>query len=202
MTALLDELERCEVLGLSHLVTHPGSHVGGGEVKGIQRIAQALDEIHEKTDDYQVRIALETTAGQGTSIGYRFEQLRDVLASCRNSHRIDVCLDTCHVFAAGYDIREKGQYLEVIEEFDKIVGLDRLRIFHFNDSKRGLGSRVDRHEHIGKGKIGTEAFAHILSDPRFRDVPKILETPKGKTSKEDRRNLRVLRSLLVDECAI
>ena len=197
ITAFVDEMERCERLGLSYLVTHPGSHRGTGEQKGIQRIARALDQIHERTSGYRVRIALETTAGQGTSLGYRFEQLRDILAGCHHPQKAVVCMDTCHIFAAGYDFRAQEDYSKTMEKFDQSVGLDKLRIFHFNDSKKELGSRVDRHEHIGKGKIGVSGFTWILNDPRFVEVPKILETPKGKDLDEDRRNLRVLRSLVV-----
>ena len=197
IAAFQDEMERCERLGLSYLVTHPGSHVGGGVQGGIRHIARALDEIYDRTCGYQVRIALETTAGQGTSIGYRFEHLRDIFAGCRHPERVFVCMDTCHVFAAGYDIRERDDYLETVEKFDQTVGIDKLQIFHFNDSKKALGSRVDRHEHIGKGEIGVAGFTWILKDPRFVKVPKILETPKGRDLRADRRNLRVLRSLLV-----
>ncbi len=142
-----------------------------------------------------MRVALETTAGQGSSIGYWFEHLRDILELCRYPERVSVCVDTCHIFAAGYDIREEKEYLRTVERFDQVVGLDKLCLFHFNDSKRELGSRVDRHDHIGQGKIGTSAFAWILNDPRFEGRPKILETPKGKTHREDRRNLKLLRSL-------
>ena len=192
--ALIDELERCDRLGLSYLVTHPGSHMGRGEEQGVRRIARAIDQIHQK--DWKVRIALETTAGQGTSVGYRFEHLRDIIGAVRQPDRLAVCMDTCHIFAAGYDIREEEDYQKTMESFDQTVGLDKLRIFHFNDSKRGWGSRVDRHEHIGRGEIGTSAFASILNDERLTGVPKILETPKGKTHREDKRNLKVLRSLI------
>ena len=195
--ALLDELNRSQRLGLGFLVTHPGSHMGRGEEAGIRRIAQAIDQIHDRSSDWPVPIALETTAGQGTSIGYRFEHMRDILAWTRHPERVFVCLDTCHIFAAGYDIKEEAKYTETMEEFCRVVGLEKLRVFHFNDSKKDLGSRVDRHEHIGKGKIGTAGFACFLNDRRFHQIPKILETPKGKTQREDRRNLKALRSLCV-----
>lgn len=194
--ALVDELERSQRLRLSHLVAHPGAHMGEGESRGIRRIARALDVIHERTSDFRIRLALETTAGQGTSIGYRFEHLRDVLSACRDPARVDVCLDTCHVFAAGYDFRSEEGYHRTLEDFDKQIGLSRLRVIHLNDSKRELGSRVDRHEHIGRGQIGKAGFHWFLNDERFRHVPKILETPKGEDLREDRRNLRVLRSLI------
>lgn len=197
MEALLDELERSERLGLSHLVIHPGCHLGAGEQEGIRRVAQALDWVHERTSSWQVRIALETTAGQGTSVGCRFEHLRDILAGCRDPGRVSICMDTCHVFASGYDIRDEESYCRTTDEFDRVVGLDKIDIFHFNDSKKDFASRVDRHDHIGKGKIGTAGFAWILNDPRFQCVPKILETPKGEKDslEEDKKNLAVLRSL-------
>ena len=195
MDALIDELERCDRLGLSYLVTHPGSHMGMGEEQGVIRIAQAIDRIHQK-EDWKVRIALETTAGQGTSVGYRFEHLRDIIGAVRDSDRLAVCMDTCHIFAAGYDIREEEEYQKTMDRFDQIVGLEKLRVFHLNDSKREWGSRVDRHEHIGRGEIGTSGFAWILNDERLSGVPKILETPKGRTHREDKRNLRVLRALI------
>lgn len=197
IAAFQDEMERCERLGLSYLVTHPGAHVGQGEERGVTRIAQAIDRIHRQTNGFRVRIALETTAGQGTSIGYRFEHLRDILGSCRHPEKVFVCLDTCHIFASGYDIRDLESYEETMEEFDRVVGLQKIRLFHLNDSKKGLGSRVDRHEHIGRGEIGTSGFRWILTDLRFTALPKIVETPKGKTDREDRRNLKVLRELAI-----
>ena len=164
----------------------------------INRIAQAIDRIHSQTTGFRVRMALETTAGQGTSIGYCFEHLRDILASCRHPEKVFVCLDTCHIFASGYDIRDLESHEKTMEKFDRVVGLKKLRLFHLNDSKKGLGCRVDRHEHIGRGEIGTSGFRWILTDPRFTTLPKIIETPKGKTQKEDRRNLKVLRDLASD----
>ena len=194
--ALVDELQRCERLGLSYLVIHPGSHMGEGEKRGIRRIARALDQVHHESGVLGVRIALETTAGQGTSVGYRFEHLRDIIGACRYSASVFVCVDTCHIFAAGYDIRAEEGYAGTMKAFDQVVGIGRVKVFHFNDSKKELGSRVDRHDHIGRGMIGESGFASILNDRRFRLVPKILETPKGKTPWHDRRNLRVLRSLI------
>ena len=196
IAAFLDEMDRCERLGLSHLVTHPGAHVGAGEAWGIDRIASALNRILEKTASYQVKIALETTAGQGTTLGHRFQHLQDILAGCGDPEQIVVCMDTCHVFAAGYDIRTEEGYVAIMEQFDQIVGLDKLEVLHFNDSKRSLGSRVDRHDHIGQGKIGKEGFRWFLNDPRLVRVPKLLETPKENQGEADRRNLKVLRSLL------
>jgi deoxyribonuclease-4 len=196
IAAFLDEMDRCERLGLSHLVTHPGAHVGAGEAWGIDRIAAALKRILEKTASYRVKIALETTAGQGSTLGHRFQHLRDILAGCGSPEQIVVCMDTCHVFAAGYDIRTEEGYDSVMAEFDQIVGLERLEVLHFNDSKRAFGSRVDRHEHIGQGHIGKAGFRWFLNDPRLGQVPKLLETPKENQGEADRRNLKVLRSLL------
>lgn len=195
--AMLDELERCHRLGLSHLVVHPGAHMGEGEAAGIARVAASLDTILERFEKGRVVIALETTAGQGSSLGYRFEQLRDTLGQCRRSDRVAVCLDTCHAFAAGYDFRSVEGFQSMVAEFDRLVGLDKLQIFHVNDSKRELGSRVDRHQHIGKGEIGLNGFRWILNDPRLTGVPKILETPKGKNLRMDRVNLGKLRRLIV-----
>ncbi len=202
--ALVDELDRCNRLDLSHLVIHPGSHVGEGEEKGIERIARAIDAVQDRVDRSKTRIALEHTAGQGTNIGCRFEHLRDILGACRHPQEVAVCLDTCHLFAAGYDIRQEEKYSQTMAEFDRLVGLSKLKAFHFNDSRKDLGSRVDRHEHIGAGKIGTEAFRLILNDFRLSSVPKLLETPKddkegrkkGDGLENDRRNLNVLRSLV------
>ncbi|MDE2926690.1 MAG: deoxyribonuclease IV [Acidobacteriota bacterium] len=196
IAAFLDEMKRCERLGLSHLVTHPGAHVGAGEAWGIDRIAAALVRILERTASYQVKIALETTAGQGTTLGHRFQHLRDIMAGCGSPERIVVCMDTCHVFAAGYEIRTEEGYAGVMGQFDQVVGLEKLEVLHFNDSKRSFGSRVDRHEHIGKGEIGKAAFGWFLNDPRLVQVPKLLETPKENEGEADRRNLKVLRSLL------
>lgn len=196
VNAMLDELRRSERLQLSHLVTHPGAHVGSGESVGIRRIADAIDRIHDEFDADFPRIALETTAGQGTSLGHRFEHLRDILAACRNPERVDLCVDTCHVFAAGYDVRSSESCRQVFAELDRIVGLKKLAVFHFNDSKKPLGSRVDRHEHIGKGAIGRECFDWVLNERRFSTIPKILETPKGENLEFDIENLRLLRSFI------
>jgi deoxyribonuclease-4 len=195
--ALKDELDRCEVLGVEYLNFHPGSHVGAGESEGIKRIAESLNIIHEETKGYRVKSVLETTAGQGTAIGSRFEQLREIIDMVAEPSRMAVCMDTCHVFAAGYDLSTERGYEKMFEEFDAIIGLGRLVAFHVNDSKRELGSRVDRHEHIGKGRIGKTGFRLLMNDDRFRAVPKILETPKGPEMKEDVKNMRLLRSMVV-----
>ena len=191
------ELERAERLGIPYLVTHPGSHAGAGEAEGIRRVAEALNVLHAALAGHRVQILLETTAGQGTSLGYRFEQLAAILAQVEQADRVGVCLDTCHVFAAGYDIRSAEGYRKALEEFTACLGLTRLKAIHLNDSKAGLGSRVDRHEHIGVGRLGLESFRRILNDPRLRRVPMILETPKDDDFiTADRRNLARLRRLL------
>jgi deoxyribonuclease-4 len=197
--ALKDELDRAEALGVAYLNFHPGSHIGAGEREGIKRIAESLNIIHEQTQGYNVKSVLETTAGQGTAIGYRFEQLRAIIDGVDEKERMAVCVDTCHVFAAGYDISTVEGYEATFREFDEVIGLDRLVAFHVNDSKRELGSHVDRHEHIGKGKIGKAGFRFLMNDERFTNLPKILETPKGPEMKEDVRNMRVLRGLVKRE---
>ena len=194
--AFRDELNRCELLNIPYLVFHPGSHMGQGERDGIKRIAESLNLLHEETKDHRVKSVLESTAGQGTAIGYRFRQLRDIVDEIEVKERIAVCVDTCHVFAAGYDISTEKGYENTFDEFNDIIGLDRLVVLHVNDSKRELGSRVDRHEHIGKGRIGNTAFRLLMNDPRFVQIPKILETPKSKDMHEDVMNLRKLRRFI------
>jgi deoxyribonuclease-4 len=194
--ALLDELERCELLEIPHLNFHPGSHLGAGEDDGITLIAESINIVHDKTKGYKVSSMLETTAGQGTAIGYRFEQLQKIIDLVEQKERMTVCIDTAHVFAAGYDIKNPKNFKKVIKEFDDIIGLERLKCFHLNDSKKEFGSRVDRHEHIGNGFIGLEGFSNIMNDERLREIPKILETPKGKEQLEDLENLKVLRGLI------
>lgn len=193
--AFLDELRRCEALGIKYLNFHPGAHMGAGEKEGIRRIAESLDIAHEKTRGFKVISVLETTAGQGSSLGYRFEQLREIIDTVSDPGRMAVCIDTCHIFAAGYDIRTEDGYGKVMEEFQDVIGFDRLAAFHMNDSKKPLGSKVDRHEHIGKGEIGNSGFRSLMQDARLRHVPKILETPKGEDLKEDMMNLAALRKL-------
>jgi len=194
--ALQDELERCERLGVEYLNFHPGSHMGGGESEGIKRIAESLDIIHDRTHGFAVKSVIETTAGQGTAIGYRFEHLREIMDLVQEKPRMAVCVDTCHVFAAGYDIATERGYEQTYQDFDDIVGLDRLVAFHVNDSRKPLGSRVDRHDHIGKGVMGLDAFRFLMNDPRFADVPKILETPKSEDLHEDVENIDTLTRLL------
>jgi len=193
------ELERAERLGIPYLVTHPGSHAGTGEVEGIRRVAEALNILHAALPGHRVQILLETTAGQGTSLGYRFTQLAEILARVEQAGRVGICLDTCHVFAAGYDIRMLDGYRKTLKDLDGCLGLERLQAIHLNDSKGGLGSRVDRHEHIGEGRLGLAPFRHLLNDSRLRHVPMILETPKDDDFvMTDRRNLARLRQLLSD----
>ncbi len=178
LAALRDEVERADLLGPKNMVLHPGSHMGEGEEAGLERIAEGLKQIIAETADAQTRICLETMAGQGTNLGDKFEHLAYLLQAIDNPDRLGVCFDTCHVFAAGYDIRSPEAYAATMAQFDEIVGLDHIRCFHFNDSKHDLGSRRDRHEHIGRGFLGTQAFANIINDPRWADHPAHIETPK------------------------
>jgi len=193
--AFVDEMERCETLSIPYLIAHPGAHVGSGEEEGIKAIGRSLDDIHASCPGYNVKIALEITAGQGSNLGYRFEQIRDMIDATKESDRLRVCFDTEHAFAAGYDIRTREGYERTFSEFDELIGLELLAAFHLNDSKKEFHSRVDRHEHIGKGYIGVEAFRLLMNDERFRGIPMCLETPKGPDLKEDRENLTLLRSL-------
>jgi deoxyribonuclease IV len=197
------ELDRCAALGIPGLVTHSGAHMGSGEEVGLERIAQALTRVLAERPDQDVMVLLEITAGQGTSLCYCFEHLARVRELLSDDHkkRVGVCWDTCHLFAAGIDFSEEYKYERMIESFDRIVGFDALRAIHLNDSKKGLGSRVDRHEHIGKGAIGLEPFRFIMNDPRLAHLPKIIETPKGPDMAEDRENLSVLRGLIETETA-
>jgi deoxyribonuclease IV len=192
--ALADELGRASQLDIEYLVLHPGSHGGRGIEQGIDRIAESLNLVLDRK--HKTMVLLETTAGQGASIGHRFEHLASIIDRVAHKSRMGVCLDTCHVFAAGYDISEKKSFDAVFSEFDSIIGLDRLRLIHINDSKRECGSRVDRHEHIGKGRIGTAGFTLILNSSRLKKVPCVLETPKFDDDKADRQNLKLLRRLI------
>ena len=195
--AFVDEMERCETLSIPYLIAHPGAHVGSGEEEGIKAIGRSLDEIHKACPGFKARIALEITAGQGSNLGYRFEQIRSMIDATEESDRLRVCFDTEHAFAAGYDIRAKEGYERTFGEFDEKIGLKLLAAFHLNDSKKEFHSRVDRHEHIGKGHIGVEAFRLLMNDQRFWGIPMCLETPKGPDLKEDVENLTLLRSLIV-----
>jgi deoxyribonuclease-4 len=194
--AFIDEMESCESLAIPNLIAHPGAHMGAGEKAGIKRVARSLDQIHKACPGYQVQVTLEITAGQGTTLGYRFDQIRSMMDGVKQSERLRVCFDTEHAFAAGYDIRTKEGYERTFTEFDERIGIDLLAAFHLNDSKKEFHSRVDRHEHIGKGHIGVEAFRLLMNDQRFWGLPMCLETPKGLDLKEDIENLSLLRSLI------
>ena len=202
MASMQDELVRAETLGLAWVVLHPGSHGGRGEAWGLGRVAESLTRLLKKTAGFRAGILLETTAGQGNSLGWKFEHLRSLRRAVRSklgaagARRLGVCVDTCHIFAAGYEIRSRRGYEATMSELDRAVGLRAVRAFHLNDSLRGLGSRVDRHEHIGRGEIGLDAFRFLLNDRRFGGLPMVLETPKGPDMKEDVMNLRTLRGLL------
>jgi len=192
------EVQRAEALGLAYLVTHPGTPTDGNEAAGLRRIARALDEVHDRCPGCKVKVLLETTAGQGLSLGHRFEHLAAILDQVKEPRRIGVCLDTCHVFAAGYALAPEAEYLKTMAQFDRLIGLAKLKVFHINDSKKPLGSRVDRHEHIGKGHLGLEPFRLLVNDQRFEKRPMILETPKEGPEKEDmdRINHQTLRDLV------
>jgi deoxyribonuclease IV len=193
----VEELSRCEQLGIPYLVTHPGAHLGAGEEIGLKRVAAALDEVHEQVDADGVLTCLEITAGQGSSLGYKLEHLAEIMRLARHPERLAVCLDTAHLFAAGYDFRGR-RYAAFRRDLGRTIGIKRVKVLHLNDSKKDLGSRVDRHEHIGLGKIGKEGFAPFVRDEAFIKVPKILETPKLKHPDGrdwDAVNLEVLRSL-------
>ena len=192
------EMERAEFLGLAGVVLHPGSFTTSSEEEGIERIAESLDAVLLLTDGLDVEVWLENTAGQGTNLGHRFEELQAIISRIPESTRVGVCLDSCHLFAAGYPLGTSEEYAETMAAFDEIVGRDRLRAWHLNDSKKGLGSRVDRHETIGEGQMGLEPFRHILGDPLSDELPMYLETPKGERDQRtlDSINLETLRSLM------
>ncbi len=192
--AFLDEMDRAENLGIPSLIFHPGSHKNAGEDMGLKLIAQSINYVYQQRPHYKITLLLETTAGQGTSLGYTFEQLKWIIDSVDRPDHVGVCLDTSHIFAAGYDIRDKTSYEKTFEKFDQVIGLEKLRTLHLNDSKRGLGSRVDRHEQIGKGQIGLKAFHLLMNDSRFIDVPKILEIPGD--MKNFKENLDLLKNLV------
>ena len=192
------ELKRCQALGIQYLVTHTGAHGGAGESEGITRIVASLQQVLGLDKRGSTIICLETTAGQGTSLGWRFEHLRDIVTGVRNADRLGVCVDTCHIFAAGYDISTPEGAVETFAEFDRIIGFDRLRVMHLNDSRKPLGSRVDRHAHIGRGMIGLAAFRYVCQNAAFQKIPKIMETPK-ETAPDgrpwDQINLGILQAL-------
>lgn len=194
--ALIQEIELAAALQLPFLIMHPGAHLGLGEQVGVNQVARGLDEALGATRHLSVRIALETTAGQGTCIGYKLEHLADVFDKVARPDRLALCIDTAHVFAAGYDIRTQKGWDNVIRQVDSLFRLERLVAIHLNDSKAKLGTRVDRHAHIGQGALGKRTFRHIVNDPRFTDHPGCIETPKSKDLRADIQNLTVLRSLI------
>ena len=205
IAALGEEIDRAEILGLDGLVMHPGSYTTGTEEEGLRLIAEGLSGLLRTRRRGRTMILLEHTAGQGTNLGHRFEQIATIIERLKGSARVGVCLDTCHLLASGYDICSEEGYEETFREFDRIIGLDRIKVFHLNDSKKPCGSRVDRHEHIGKGCIGLGPFRRLLNDPRFATLPMLLETPKLDTLASrrrsdvdpwDRRNLKTLRGLI------
>ena len=196
IAAFADELERCAALGIPYLVTHPGAHTGSGEEAGLLREAEALNRLFEQSTGGDVMVLLETTAGQGSCLGHRFEHLARLIELSRRPQRLGVCVDTCHILAAGYDIRTAEACAATLAEFDRVVGVERIKAFHLNDSQKDLGSRVDRHAHIGQGCVGLEGFRAIVNDPRFAGLPMILETPKGDDLAEDIENLAKLRDLI------
>lgn len=191
-----DELERAQQLDIPYVVAHPGSHVGSGEEVGLNRIVDALNRIHAETAGYTPKTLLETTAGQGTNLGSKFEDLSYILERVAQPERLGVCFDTCHVFVAGYDIRTPEAYAATMEEFDRVIGLDQILAFHFNDSKGDIGSKKDRHDLIGKGFIGIEGFRSFMNDPRFDGKSAYLETDKGDNLEEDIAAIKLLRSLV------
>ena len=192
-TALTQEMTRSAQLGIPWVVHHPGAHMEAGEVAGIDRIAEGINRVLHESRDNGPWLLLETCAGQGTTLGHTFEQLAAIVERVEQRERLGFCLDTCHIFAAGYDIRTEAAYHKTMAAFDRILGLGRLKLIHLNDARRELGSRVDRHDHIGKGKIGPEGFSLIMNDGRLVHIPKILETPKKEGGIDwDRKNLDFL----------
>ncbi|MFH1571800.1 MAG: deoxyribonuclease IV [Gemmatimonadota bacterium] len=189
------EVQRCDLLRIPHLVFHPGAHMGAGLEAGLQRVADHLDRVCDDLPESATTLCLESTAGAGTTIGSRFEELAHLLDRVRHRRRLGVCLDTCHLFAAGYPLGRAGEYHATMRRFAAVVGFHRLRLLHLNDSAGACGSRRDRHAHIGGGRIGRRGFRHLVTDPRLRSIPMLIETPKGDDLAADRANLRVLRSL-------
>ena len=207
LDAMGDELDRAEALGLLGVVLHPGCYTVGSEAEGLELIAESLLELLKARRRGKTMVLLEHTAGQGTALGATFEQLASIIAKMNDHARVGVCLDTCHLLASGYDICSPEGYASTFEQFGRLVGFDRLKVFHLNDSKKPLGSRVDRHEHIGQGALGLEPFRRIVNDRRFRSLPMLLETPKteGRSPTQiqvdplDARNLGILRDLIADQ---
>jgi deoxyribonuclease-4 len=203
INALTHELERAEALGLAYVVTHPGAHTGSGEEAGVARVIAGLNDVHARCRGFKVKLLLETTAASGTTLGGRFEHLAAMLGRVKDPARLGVCLDTCHVFAAGYPLADEDDYAATIGAFDDLIGLSRLKLFHVNDSLKPLGSRVDRHAGLGLGQIGLDALRRLVTDPRFADRPMILETPKEDDdgNEMDPVNLAVLRRFVAGDAA-
>lgn len=197
LAAFQDELETCARLCINKVVMHPGSHLSDSPHTGLERIVAAFNWLFTQVPQFDGKVLLETTAGQGSNLGRTFEELAAIISNSRYPEKFGVCFDTCHTFAAGYDTATEDGYADTMQQFDTLIGLDRLHCFHLNDSKKGLGSRVDRHEHIGQGTLGLNPFRFILNDPRFATVPKILETPKGEKDEMDAVNLMILRGLVL-----
>src|SRR2546421_2983608 len=179
--AFRDELERAEALGIPWVVTHMGAHLNSGEEPAIKLLCESITQILRETEGMAVGVALETTAGQGSCLGHRFEHIAQVVDGCASHPRLGVCLDTCHIFVAGYDIRDEESYDRTFDSFGSIIGFDKLKVIHANDAKKPLGSRVDRHEHLGEGEIGIEAFRRLVNDKRMLHIPVIVETPEAET---------------------
>jgi deoxyribonuclease-4 len=196
IAAMIDELDRAERLGIHAVVLHAGAHLGAGPNAAIDQIARSLDTVHAAIPHHRVVTLLETSAGQGTCVGCSFQELGQMIARVDDKRRVGICFDTCHVFAAGYELRTRDGYERTIDEIERHVGVENVGAFHLNDSKKPLGSRVDRHQNIGEGEIGLDAFRFLLNDARFPRIPKVLETPKEVETESDRRNLAVLRSLI------
>lgn len=196
IAGVIDELERCEQLGVPFLIAHPGAHVGAGEEAGVLNIARAIDEVHQACPGYNVKIALEITAGQGSNLGYKFEQMGQIIDAVKDNGRLRLCFDTEHAFAAGYDLRDEEGYERTFAQLDEHIGLELLAAFHINDSMKPLNSRVDRHEHIGKGHLGVETFRRLVNDPRFVGLPMCLETDHGPEMRDIIEDLQQLHRLL------
>lgn len=194
--AFREELDRCDALSIPFLVTHPGAHLGTGVAAGISRVVAAINRIHAERPDGATTTLIETTAGQGTTLGRSFDEIAAIIDGVEDQRRLGVCFDTCHVFTAGYELRTPEGYAATMAALDAAVGLARVKAFHLNDSKHPLGSNKDRHTHIGDGELGLEAFRNLVNDPRFAGRPGILETEKGDDGAEDRRNLATLRGLV------
>jgi deoxyribonuclease-4 len=193
---MIDELDRAERLGIHGVVLHPGAHLEAGVAAGVDQIARSLDQVHAAIPDHRVVTFLETAAGQGSCLGCTFEELGRIIDAVDDRRRVGICIDTCHIFAAGYEIRTPDGYEKMVDEVDRFVGIENVGVFHLNDSKKALGSRVDRHQHIGEGELGLEPFRLLLNDPRFAKIPKLLETPKTIETESDQRNIATLRGLL------